>query len=184
MDRFRRLLQVLPAIMLFRYGVVLKSWALLNLWSSSSAVSIWPALSNFFFLWGSNILNMIIVGDPACAAIPFVLETAIHRQIFNVIRRLYMSHATMLEMANQEHAQSGRPVAATNKSSTDVTSLWMRLPSALYLQQPEVLSSSTVIVLALSLPLQAECDSKKSYSHCNSFLETLIRATATSPRIL
>ena len=87
-----------------------------------------------------------------------------------------MSHATMLEMANQEHAQFGRPVAATNKSSTDVTSLWMRLPSVLYLQQPEVLSSSTVIVLALSLPLQAECDSKKSYSHCNSFLETLIRS--------
>ena len=91
-----------------------------------------------FFLWGSNNLNMIIVGDPACAAIPFVLETAIHRQIFNVIRRLYMSHATMLEMANQEHAQFGRPVAATNKSSTDVTSLWMRLPSVLYLQQPEL----------------------------------------------
>jgi hypothetical protein len=47
----------------------------------------------------------------------------------------------MLEMANQEHAQFGLPVAATNKSSTGVTSLWMRLPSVLYLQQPELKDS-------------------------------------------
>jgi hypothetical protein len=45
--RFRRLLKVLPAIMLFRYGVVLNSWALLNLWSSSAVVFDLMCSSNF-----------------------------------------------------------------------------------------------------------------------------------------